>query len=348
MSRHRIRFWQRLPGASGLMARMGTPTRPHSRQRRIVVLSVVLASVLGCTNTVVERSARAADAGEIWQEQMDRAARFHRKGLYASADRYYEQALKTSAAFREGDSRIAETLAQRAELRLSRGHYEAAEADYRAIVALERAKSAGPNPALANAINNLAVFYIDLGRIREAEALLAEAIEIRTAIYGDRHVYVAVLLQNLGDAKRRGSDYRGAEEFLIRALSIYAVSGDASYREASVAQNNLARVYRETGQDQKAEKNHLNAIRLSIRVSGERNTDVGVFSRDLATLYTGQRRFSEAESLFQSSISILREGLGDANYQLSKTYRAYSAMLTAAGRSREAAEYDQLADATGY
>jgi hypothetical protein len=65
-------------------------------------------------------------------------------------------------------------------------------------------------------------------------------------------------------------------------------------------------------------------------------------------LYTKQRRFSEAENLYRGSISILRDRLGSSSYQLSKSYRAYSAMLRAAGREREAAQYRERADATGY
>jgi hypothetical protein len=85
-----------------------------------------------------------------------------------------------------------------------------------------------------------------------------------------------------------------------------------------------------------------------MKVGGERNTDVGVFVRDLATLYTNQGRLGEADDLYRRSISILREGLGEVSHQLSKTYRAYSAMLSAAGRSREAAEYRRRADASGF
>jgi len=94
-----------------------------------------------------------------------------------------------------------------------------------------------------------------------------------------------------------------------------------------------------TGREHQSETNHLDAIRLSIKASGERNADVGVFVRDLAALYTKQGRAGEADDLYRRSISILREGLGESSHQLSKTYRAYSAMLSAAGRSREAAEY---------
>ncbi len=279
---------------------------------------------------------------------MAQATRSHRQGRIESAGEWYESALATSQAFAPGDPRTLQTLSQRAELRLSQGLYEAAERDYQAIIAAERSNSPTDSDRLANALNNLAVFYLDLGRIPEAETLLAEAVDLRVAVYGSDHPYVAALLQNLGDAERREGNYPVAEDLLIRSLTIYSRAGRDYWRNASVAQNNLALLQAETGRVQDAERNHLLAIRLSIRVVGERNTDIGVFTRDLATLYTDQGRFGEAENLYRESLSILREGLGESSHQLSKTYRAYSEMLSAAGRSDEAAEYRRRADESGF
>jgi tetratricopeptide (TPR) repeat protein len=307
-----------------------------------------LASALSCTTTVVDPSAQARDPAELWQEQMARATRSHRQGRFESASQLYDSALATSQAFPPGDSRTLQTLSQRAELRLSQGQYEAAERDYRAIIDAERSNSPRNPDPLANVLNNLAVFYLDLDRIAEAETLLVEAIEIRTALHGGDHPSVAALLQNLGDAERRAANYPVSEQLLRRALSIYARSGRDFWGQAAIAQNNLALLQGATGREHESETNHLDAIRLSIKAGGERNTDVGVFIRDLATLYTQQRRFGDADELYRNSISILREGLGESSHQLSKTYRAYSAMLSSAGRSQEAAEYRRRADATGF
>ena len=98
-----------------------------------------------------------------------------------------------------------------------------------------------------------------------------------------------------------------------------------------------------------SETNHLDAIRLSIKVGGERNTDVGVFVRDLATLYTDHRSPRRRPTISIAGRSpFCGSGLGESSHQLSKTYRAYSAMLSVAGRSREAAEYRGRADASGF
>jgi len=318
------------------------------RPRAAVALVALFAGALGCATSVVKPSAQTRDPAELWDEQMAQAARSQRQGRTETASEWIESALATSQAFPAGDFRRLQALNQRAELRLSQGSYDAAERDYRTIIAAERSGSRQDGAQLANALNNLAVFYLDVDRIPEAETLLVEAIEIRTALYGADHPYVAVLLQNLGDAERRAGNEPVAERLLLRALSIYARSGRDVWRNASVAQNNLALLQSATGREHESETNHLNAIRLSIRAAGERNTDVGVFSRDLATLYTHQHRYGEAEDLYRESIAILRDGLGESSHQLSKTYRAYGEMLSASGRSQEAAEYRRRADATGF
>jgi tetratricopeptide (TPR) repeat protein len=209
----------------------------------------MLTGALSCTTTVVDPAAQASDPAERWEEQMARATRAHRQGRFESASLLYASALATSQAFPPGDRRALQTLSQRAELRLSRGQYDAAERDYRAIITAERSDAPGNAEQLANALNNLAVFYLDLDRIDEAETLLVEALEIRTRIYGGDHPYVAVLLQNLGDAERRAANYPVAEQLLVRALSIYARSGREFWRSASIAQNNLALLLGATGRE---------------------------------------------------------------------------------------------------
>ena len=133
---------------------------------------------------------------------MARATRAHRQGRFESASLLYASALATSQAFPPGDPRTLQTLSQRAELRLSQGQYDAAERDYRAIIAAERSNSPGNAEQLANALNNLAVFYLDLNRIDEAETLLVEAIEIRTAALRWRS---SLRCRLVAESRRRGT-----------------------------------------------------------------------------------------------------------------------------------------------
>ncbi len=316
------------------------------------VTGIVLALLWlgGCVQTTIDRSARKQDPVKTWETQLARAKRFHKSGFQDSASRHYDLALETARGFPRGDERLIETLSLRAELRLARGQYEFAERDFREILELRRFNAEGPDGGVANELNNLAVFYIDLGRLDEASRLLEEAIAIRAALYGPDHVFVAVLAQNLGDLKRRQGNFDRAEQLLTSALTIYAQnpSADEFWGEAAIAQNNLARVYRATGRVEDAERNHLDAIRLSMKGRGERNPDIGVFSRDLANLYTDERRFAEAERLYSGSISILGETVGASSYQISKTYRDYARMLEAAGRRGDAARLRARADQTGF
>jgi len=312
------------------------------------LLAIALCTI-ACTSTVVEKSAQRHDPVDVFEQEMGRAERFHRRNLIPTASRHYEAAIRSAQAFPPGDPRRSRAHAQRAELRLSIGDYAGAESDYRAIIENERQRARSrASLDLSNALNNLAVFLIDTQRVPEAVPLLQEAILIRVAIYGENHPAVAVLVQNLADTQRRTGNYEKAEELFVRALSIYVQSGTGYYRQAAIAQNGLALVFGATDRPDQAEQNHMEAIRLSSKAGGEFNPDIGVFSRDLANLYTQLGRTEEAEGLYKGSMAILRDQLGEQSYQLSKTYRDYSKMLASVGRRREAAQYQALAAATGY
>jgi tetratricopeptide (TPR) repeat protein len=318
--------------------------KPH-----FVAFLAIAACTLGCTSTVVEKSARAQDPAAVFEQEMKRAERFHHRNLIPAAKRHYARAIRSAQAFPPGDLRRARAHKQRAELRLAMGDYPGAEADYRAVIDAERLRAGTrASPALSNALLDLAVFLIDLERIPEAVPLLEEALRNRIEVFGDDHPSVAVLLQNLADSQRRIGNYTAAEKLFIQALAIYVNSGSQFLRQAAIAQNGLARVYAETDHPDKAEQNHMSAIRFSIKAGGEHNTDIGVFSRDLANLYTREGRFEEAEGLYEGSITIFRDKLGEESHQLSKTYRDYSKMLASVGRRREAAHFSARADATGF
>ncbi len=318
---------------------------------RVSSFLAILLSIcaIGCTNTVVERSARKTEPSDAFEQHMKRAARFHRQNLIPTANRHYTAAIREAQAFAPDDPRRSLAHSQRAELRLAIGDYEGAESDYRASIKVERSRArTAASLDLSNVLNNLAVFLIDLDRIPEAVPLLQEAIRIRVEVYTERHPAVAALVQNLADSQRRVGNFPVAEELFVRALSIYVYFGDEFFREASIAQNGLALVFAATDRPEEAEQIHTAAIRLSIKAGGEHNPDIGVFSRDLANLYAQEGRTQEAEELYQGSITIFRDKLGEKSYQLSKTYRDYSKMLESVGRRRESAYFEARAAATGY
>ena len=65
----------------------------------------------GCAGARI--GAQLRDPAQTWEVQMDRAKRFHRQGLYPSAEHQYGLALETSRSFESGDPRTAKTLVQR-------------------------------------------------------------------------------------------------------------------------------------------------------------------------------------------------------------------------------------------
>ena len=63
-----------------------------------IIVAPMLYSV-GCTTTVVEKSAQSKDPAVVFEQQMKRAERFHRRNLISTASRHYTEAIRSSQAF---------------------------------------------------------------------------------------------------------------------------------------------------------------------------------------------------------------------------------------------------------
>jgi tetratricopeptide (TPR) repeat protein len=73
--------------------------------------------------------------------------------------------------------------------------------------------------------------------------------------------------------------------------------------------------------------------------------EVATTMNNLATCSTAQKRYSEAEPLFQKALAERERLLGKNHRDVAETLRAYSALLTATGRSQQAAEFEERAKA---
>ena len=104
-----------------------------------------------------------------------------------------------------------------------------------------------------------------------------------------------------------------------------------------MTQNNLARLYRDTGRANEAESMFLHAIALSVEINGPRNPNVAIFLRDFAELLAEQERYRAAEARYKTAIQIFSENYGRNSEAVRRTLLDYAAMLRAEGRPREAA-----------
>jgi tetratricopeptide (TPR) repeat protein len=76
-------------------------------------------------------------------------------------------------------------------------------------------------------------------------------------------------------------------------------------------------------------------------IHGDRNLEVAINLHNLAALCSARRRYEQAEPLYQESISIREELLGENHVELVPVLQNYALLLRKTHREDEAAEIEE-------
>jgi tetratricopeptide (TPR) repeat protein len=132
------------------------------------------------------------------------------------------------------------------------GNYELAERYAReALPLLEGAIYEG-HDMYASGLNTLAHILRRQFKLDEAEPLFRRFVARQTEILGENHFMVARAQNNLATLLRAKGDYKSAEQALLEALRIYESKSEPDGLDLAVAHHNLAGLYREAGEIDKA------------------------------------------------------------------------------------------------
>jgi tetratricopeptide (TPR) repeat protein len=155
----------------------------------------------------------------------------------------------------------------------------------------------------ASALNQLGVLYDSLGR-PGAETLLRQALAIRQEVLGPQHIETGIVLSNIGHALDSQHRYGEAEQAMRQAFKVCTSNLEKSPRCFTML-NNLASVEQRTGRIAEAENDWKQAIEgFGVDPSGNINGLTAAMN-NLGKLYLGQRRFREAQQLFDNALAIL-------------------------------------------
>ena len=124
---------------------------------------------------------------------------------------------------------------ERGNLLIDQRRFDAVAAHLQPLVEAATARTDLPDGLRERLFTSQAITLGMLGRHREAQALLERSLEITRALYGARHLRVAVALANLAGSDRVLGDFARARERLETAVSIYdeVLEGPSQYRGAA-------------------------------------------------------------------------------------------------------------------
>ncbi len=180
------------------------------------------------------------------------------------------------------------------------------------------------HPDYATSLNNLAIYYSDLGDYSKAIELGKQALEVNREVLGEKHPDYATSLNNLANYYSDLGDYSKAIELNERALEIRKEVLGEKHLDYTSSLNNLAIDYSNLGNfpksielclhlgnDSKAIELGKQAVEIRKEVLGEKHPAYATSLDNLAGYYGDLGDYSKAIELSKQALEIRKEVLGE-------------------------------------
>lgn len=225
-------------------------------------------------------------------------------------------ARQASIAREEADTARAEFESRERVVDLLMGLFESAAADSvnpAQISALDLVEGGaamleeswqGDEKVRAKLMATLGRVFVHLGRPDRAEALLERSLDLRIALYGERHRDVAESLAALGELRRVQGRPPEAEELLRRAIELQSADAAGDAPGLTWAANSLGLTLMERGEYEEAETWLSRARTAREREYGRSHPGTLVVQGNLAAIRFRQQRYEEAETLLREILDV--------------------------------------------
>jgi CHAT domain-containing protein/Tfp pilus assembly protein PilF len=230
----------------------------------------------------------------------------------------------------------AETLEKKHAELYNAGKYVEALAVAQRVLEI-RQKILGTNhPAVARAINNLAVLSYVQGRYADAESLYRRSLAIFEKVLDPNHPDIAISVNNLGGLYRDEGRFTDAEPLLKRSLEIREKALGPDNPSIATALNSLALLYESQGRYDDAEPLYQRSLVIREKALGPDHPDVALSLNNLANLYQERGRYADAESLYKRSLTIKEKARGTNHPSVALTLNNLAGVYQHQGRYADA------------
>ena len=150
-----------------------------------------------------------------------------------------------------------------------------------------------------NTLLELGSIYQAQGKLADAEATYAEALQGLVELLGDAHPSSLVALNNLGQIYEQSGLYDKAEPLLKETLSkMENILGEDHVNTLNV-RNNLALLYESQGNFREAEPLYIKTRDMMIALYGEDHTNTNAVKNNLAYLYMLMENYEASAAIFE-------------------------------------------------
>lgn len=186
----------------------------------------------------------------------------------------------------------------------------------------------------ADALLDKGFFLLNVDSINRSVEVYMEALQIKTCIFGERNLNVAVIYEDLAYAlyvyEYTRGNFNTACIYIEKAIDIMTKLAPANNLMLASAKRVKALILEEVALDhmvppnatdykgllRESEDLHQSALQLSLEAFGEVNVQTAKHYGNLGRLYQSMMRYTDAEEMHQRAIKIKRDLLGEYDYEV--------------------------------
>lgn len=224
---------------------------------------------------------------------------YQSRGRYTAAKTYDEQAIKLRESG-ENKGMLVVSVNNNAVLKKETGFYTEAEADFKKALAL--AKEQNDHLAQSLIYNNLAMTYLDMNKLKDAESTMNLSISEAATILKDNSANFIKLQINLANIYRFEKKYPDAEALYLKAIAIKEKKLGA-HPDLAQLKSGLAQLYLEMGKTNEVEKLLTDAYEIDKKKLGENNPATLSIQQELANFYRYSNNGAKALELITKVVT---------------------------------------------
>lgn len=169
------------------------------------------------------------------------------------------------------------------------------------------------HPALARALDNLAIAVVRLGRLPEAQQLNREARDILEHAVGERHPAVGRSLINAGQFSIVAGEFEAAVEVYTRAVEVQSAAFGPYHEEVAFARDGMGYALASLGRHEEALDHQRRALAILEARRGPEHPSVATAHLSLGRSLSGLTRHAEALVHFRRGAEIFESAFGETH-----------------------------------
>lgn len=197
--------------------------------------------------------------------------------------------------------------------------------------------------AIPRMLNTQGIRLFNEGKYEQAIMMIEKALSMTREIFGDKHLYTATIINNLGSVYHQIGAYDRAENLYQESLNIRKELVEENHISLARSYNNLATLYSDQGDYQRAKPLFQQALSIFQENQGNQHPETLTIINNLAILHQELEDYQQAESFFYIALATRMEILGINHPETLQTLNDLGTLYRIQGNYADAEEIMQQA-----